>query len=250
MFGQLIVSRPWRWTSSSATRKGDPIPMRSRRALALISMSIVALNACSASTAAPSAPAASTVSQAAPAPSQVAVASPNASDVAAPSPNSSPSPSPAASTAIEPTASPAGEGAKPTPGSIDPCSLLTAAEASKAIGKKLGAGVSAQLDPDRVCTFKSGLTEVKLILAPPAPDAATAQAYWDQARSDVPAGVSLKELTNFDRSAYASGSAAGASLSALFVIHGTYFFDFYCGFPECSQAASLAAAQLIVGHLP
>lgn len=245
MFGKLIVLRRWPGTSSPAS-KGELIRMRSKSALVLISIAIVVLEACSASAAAPSTPPAPTQNQAAPAPSQVAVASPSASAV----PASSPSPSPAPSATTEPTPSPAAAGAKPTPGSIDPCSLLTAAEASMAIGTKLGAGVSAQLDPDRVCTFKSGLTEVKLILAPPAPDAATAQADWDAERSQVPAGASVKELTDFDRSAYASGSVAGASLSALFVIHGTYFFDFYCGFPKCSQAASLAAAKAIVGRLP
>lgn len=224
--------------------------MHSKPALALISFALVVLEACSASAPAPSTPPGSTVSQAAPAPSQVAVASLTASAVPDSSPSPAVSPSPGTSATGEPTSSPAGAGAKPTPGSIDPCSLLSADEASKAIGKKLGAGVSAQLDPDRVCTFKSGLTEVKVILAPPAADAATAQAYWDAERSEVPAGASIKELTSFDRSAYASGTVAGASLSALFVIDGTYFFDFYCGFPKCSQAASLATAQLIAGRLP
>jgi hypothetical protein len=91
---------------------------------------------------------------------------------------------------------------------------------------------------------------VKVILAPPAPDAATAQAYWDAARKEVPSGISVKDLSFFDRSAYGSGSAGGVSLSALFVIDGTNFFDFYCGFPACSQTASVAAAQFIAGRLP
>ena len=153
--------------------------------------------------------------------------------------------------ATSPVASTGGIGGpQPTPGDIDPCSLLTAAEASTLIGTTVGAGVSATLDPDRVCTFKSGLTEVKLILAPPAPDGATAQAYWDAERAQVPAGVSVTDLTFFDRSAYVTGAQAGLSISALFVIDGTSFFDLYCGFPACSQTASVAAAQLIVGRLP
>jgi hypothetical protein len=133
--------------------------MRSKPVLALLSISAIALGACT-SGASPSAATAS----------QIAVAPLTASAVpeSSPSPATSPSSAPIASS---------GGGAQPTPGSIDPCSLLTADEASKAIGKKLSAGVSAQLDPDRVCTFKNGLTEVKVILAPPAPDAATAQAY-------------------------------------------------------------------------
>ena len=209
--------------------------MRLQPALAVISIAAVALGACTTPGSAPSAPPAT----------QVAVAPLTASSVpeASPSPATSPSSEPAASSG-------GGGGAQPTPGSIDPCSLLTADEASKAMGKKLSAGVSAQVDPDRVCTFKTGLTEVKVFLAPPAPDAATAQAYWDKARSEVPAGISVTDLPDFDRSAYGSGQAGGASLSGLFVIDGTNFFEFYCGFPACSQTASLGAAQLIAGRLP
>jgi hypothetical protein len=209
--------------------------MRSMPALALISIAAVVLSACTSDGSAPSAPASTRVAVA----PLAATAVPEAS------------PSPAASPSSEPTAnSGEGGGAQPTPGSIDPCSLLTADEASTAMGKKLSAGVSTQVDPERVCTFKNGTTEVKVILAPPAPDATTAQAYWDQARSEVPSGVPVKDLTYFDRSAYGSGSAGGMSLSALFVIDGTNFFDFYCGFPACSETASVAAAQLIAGRLP
>jgi hypothetical protein len=215
--------------------------MRSKPALVVMSIAAVTLAACSAAGSAPSAPAAPSAATA----TQVALATLTATAVplATASPAASPSSEPIASSA-------GGGGAKPTPGSIDPCSLLTAAEASKAMGKQLSAGVSAQLDPDRACTFKNGLTEVKLILAPPAPDAKTAQAYWDQERAQVPADVPVKDLTYFDRSAYGAGSAGGVSLSALFVIDGTNFFDFYCGFPACSQKASVAAAQLIAGRLP
>jgi hypothetical protein len=160
-----------------------------------------------------------------------------------------PTPTPTAPPA-SPASSGAVAGAQPTPGSIDPCTLLTQTEASNMTGKALGAGVSTTLDPDRVCTFKSGLSEVKLILAPAAPDAATAQAYWDSEQGQIPAGVTLKLLTYFDRSAYASGSYAGTSISALFVISGKYFFDLFCGFPACSQGASVGGAQHIVGRLP
>jgi hypothetical protein len=149
----------------------------------------------------------------------------------------------------EPT-SVGGGGPQPTPGDIDPCTLLTQAEASAIMGKALGPGVSDVLDPDRVCTFKSGLSEVKLILAPPAPDLATATAYWDAQALQVPPGVTVVNLTAFDRSAYFSATVAGNSLSALFVISGKYFFDLYCGFPSCSQGAELGGAAHIVGRLP
>jgi hypothetical protein len=211
--------------------------MRTKPALALISIAAVALGACT-SGASPSAP------TAAPAASQIAVATLTASAVPVDST------SPTASSSNEPAASSGGGGAQPTPGSLDPCSLLTADEASTAMGRKLGAGVSAELHPDRICTFKGGLSEVKVILAPPAPDAATAKAYWDAARTQVPAGIPIKDLSVFDRSAFGAGSAGGMSLSALFVIDGTTFFDFFCELPGCSEDASVAAAQLIAGRLP
>jgi hypothetical protein len=152
----------------------------------------------------------------------------------------------------EPTASPPASEAGPqaTPGSVDPCALLTAEEASTLMGMTLGAGVSTDVDPDRVCTFKSGLSEVRLILAPQAPDTATATAYWDAERAQVPPDFTVTDLTLFDRSAYGTAAVAGRSLSALFVISGRFFFDLYCGFPACTQDASVTAAQLIVGRLP
>lgn len=209
--------------------------MRSKPALVLVSIVAIALGACTGAVSpSPSAPTAT----------QIAIASLTASAI----PEASPSPSTGPTS--EPSASSGGEVAQATPGSIDPCSLLTADEASTAIGKKLSAGVSTQVDQERVCTFKNGLTEVKLILAPPAPDAATAQAYWDAERAQVPGDIPIKDLSEFDRSAYASGSAGGTSLSALFVIDGTTFFDFYCGFPACGENASVAAAELITGRLP
>ena len=143
-----------------------------------------------------------------------------------------------------------GTGGQPTAGPLDPCSLLTADEASTAVDTRVGEGVSTLLDPDRVCTWKTGTTEVKLILAPPAPDAATAQAYWDAERAQIPGDVPIEDLTGFDRAAYGTGGTSGYSISALFVIHGTTFFDFYCGLKACSKDASVAAANLVVGRLP
>ena len=161
-----------------------------------------------------------------------------------------PTVAPTAAPAETASESPSEAGPSATPGSIDPCTLLTADEASTLKGTTLGAGVSADLDPDRVCTFKSGTSEVKVILAPPAPDSATANAYWDAERAQVPTGITITDLTLYDRSAYGSGTATGVPVSAIFVIKGQYFFDLYCGFPACSQDASVTAAQLIANRLP
>lgn len=160
-----------------------------------------------------------------------------------------PASTPAGTTAPAPT-EPAAGGSAPPP-DVDPCTLLTKDEASTLMGAKLGDGVSSALDPDRVCTWKgSGLTEVKLILAPKAPSAETAQAYWDAAVAQKPAEVKIADVPGFDRAAYGSGAAQGVSLSALFVIQGTWFFDLYCGFPACSVGNHVTAANLIVGRLP
>lgn len=215
------------------------IPMRTKRSLSLLSVTALALAACStgggAATGSPTTPSSNPVSVGTLKPSAV---------VATPTPETSPS--------AEPSPSAGGAGASGSPGTvaIDPCSLLTADEASTTMGMKLSAGVSSQLDPGRVCTFKSGTSELKLILAPKAPDVATAKSYWDEERAQVPPEVKVTDLPDFDRAAYGSASVAGRSLSALFVIDGTQFFDVYCGFPACDQTKSLAAAKLIAGRLP
>lgn len=172
----------------------------------------------------------------------------NLSASIAPTPSPTPTPTPSAST--DGSGGPVASGPSPTPGDIDPCTLLTQKEASAVMGMALGPGVSQQAGPDRACTFRSGLTEVRLILAPKAADAATAQAYWDAEKSQIPATVHVTTLTAFDRSAYSSGETAGVSISALFVIDGPYFFDLFCGFPACTQTASLGGAEHIAGRLP
>jgi hypothetical protein len=152
-----------------------------------------------------------------------------------------------------PSASPgASSGVQPTPGDIDPCSLLTQTEASTLMGKTLLAGVSAIVDPDRVCTFKSGLSEVKVFLTPPATDPATANAFYDQTRASVPAGVVIDDIQipPFARAGYGSGSAQGVPVSGLVVVDGNVGFEVYCGFPACTEIASATAATLIGGRLP
>jgi hypothetical protein len=160
-----------------------------------------------------------------------------------------PAVTPAATSAPAPTEPGAG-GSAPPP-DVDPCTLLTKDEATTLMGAKVGDGVSTVVDQDRVCTWKgSGLSEVKLFLAPKAPDAQTAQAYWDAAKAAQPADIKTADVPGFDRAAYGNGSSQGVSVSALFVIHGTWFFDLFCGFPACSVGNHVTAANLIVGRLP
>jgi hypothetical protein len=208
--------------------------IRSLTRVSILTMAIVVLGACST-------PAADTGTPPPPV---------GGSTLTAPSAPAATTTAASAAATTEPVSSELAGGSPAAPPDVDPCTLLTADEASTAMGKTLSAGVSAQVDQDRECTFKSGLTELKVILAPPAPDAATAQAYWDTERAKAPAEIKIADLTEFDRSAYGTGSAAGQSISALFVIQGTWFFDLYCGLPACSVAASLVAAHHIVDRLP
>jgi hypothetical protein len=151
-----------------------------------------------------------------------------------------------------PTASPdASSGPPPTPNAIDPCSLLTQTEASTLIGKNLGAGVSTTLASLRVCTFKSGTTEVKVFLTPPATDAAAADAFYDDARASAN-GLVIDDIQipPYARAGYGNGTAQGAPVSGLVVVDGNVGFEVYCGFPACSENASAQAATLIGSRLP
>lgn len=202
--------------------------MRLQRALTLLSMTAIAAAACTTGAASPSS-------------APIAVATLAATSV--PQATSTPAASPEASL-------PVGPGGSAAPTSLDPCALLTQDEASTAVGATLGAGVPSLVGKARECTWKTGTTEVKLIMAPPASDAATAQAYWDAARQDLPSGIDVADVTGFDRAAYGSGGASGFTVSALFVIKGAQFFDFYCGLTACTEPASVTAATLIVGRMP
>ena len=101
-----------------------------------------------------------------------------------------------------------GSGERPTAGPTDPCSLLTQAEASHLIGVALGPGKRQVADPDTICTWAKGTTEVKVFLTAPTTPAA-AKAYYEAHKSEVPAGAQLTELPDFfDGSVIAKGCPA------------------------------------------
>jgi hypothetical protein len=174
----------------------------------------------------------------------IAVVPPVSSAIVPPA-SSAPSAGPSAA----PDASPS---AQPTPGNIDPCTLLTKEEASTLMGKTLGAGVSSIVGSVRVCTFKSGLSEVKVFITPPASSPDIANAFYDNARANVPAGMTIDDISipPYARAGYGEGSAQGVSVSGLVVVDGNVGFEVYCGFPACSETASATAATLIGGRLP
>lgn len=165
--------------------------------------------------------------------------------VASPTTTPVPSASPEASSADVDEAS-----GKPTAGPTDPCSTLTQAEASQLIGAALGPGKRQVADPDTICTWAKGTTEVKVFLTPPTTPAA-AKAYYEAHKSEVPEGAHLTELPDFfDGSVIAKGTLPTGTIGGIFVIDGTNFFELYCGMPACSDDALKGGAQLIAGRLP
>jgi len=186
----------------------------SRPAGALLLVSLVALSACSSSgSPAPSGPG-------------VAVSQPSTASL-----EPAPSTGPIASTAADspsPLEASATADATPVPTSIDPCSLLTQAEATTLLGTDVGAGKSSTLENhDRVCTYGKGVQVLELLIAVE-PDAATAkagepafQATLEQAANDAGLGSpTLTELPNFEEGVDAammngSVSAAGMKVSAV-----------------------------------
>ena len=139
---------------------------------------------------------------------------------------------------------------KPTAGPTDPCSTLTQAEASQLIGVALGPGKRQAADPDTICTWAKGTSEVKVFLTAPTTPAA-AKAYYEAHKSEVPEGAHLTELPDFfDGSVIAKGTLPNGTIGGIFVIDGTNFFELYCGMPACSDDALKSGAQLVSGRLP
>jgi hypothetical protein len=167
----------------------------------------------------------------------------NAAASQAPSPSGEPSTSPT-------TSSGGAASAQPTLEPIDPCTLLTQAEASHLIGVSLGAGKQQAVGPDKVCTFAKGTTEVKIFLSPPT-DPAGAKAYYESHKSEIPSEAHITELpTFFDGSVIARASLPIGSISGIWVLDGIRFFELYCGLPDCNDAALKGGSELIEGRLP
>ena len=154
----------------------------------------------------------------------------------------SPEPSQGDVASDEPTAGPT---ARP----IDPCSLLTSTEASDAIGVTLGAGKHQIVSPDTVCTYAKGVTEVKVFLTPPT-DPVAARAYYESHKSEIPPQAHITELPTFyDGAVIARASLPIGTISGIYVLKGTNFFELYCALPACSDDALMSGAQLVAGRL-
>jgi hypothetical protein len=178
--------------------------------------------------------------------------------------NSTPTPSSAATAKASPSQSAA-------PTAIDPCQVVTSAEATALAGATFGAG---QEETDsgggKRCVYGSQTLNVFTVIVAQAADPATAQADWAQEEAKVQAalnqvaqGVSftftINDVSNVagaDRAAVGSGSVtlSGQTISAavIFVLKGANFFSFSdiaVGHAPPSAAAMEAQAVTSLGRV-
>jgi hypothetical protein len=158
-----------------------------------------------------------------------------------PSPATTPSPSSSSSVA-------------PSPGSIDPCSLLTGAQASTLVGATLGAGKEDRPPGLRICVYGSDAAQVSVSIGiVQAPSAAAAQA----AMAHVLAGLKDDVMTAIP------GFADGATIAratdvpghytdGIYVADGSNFFFISPYGPGAGpdDAALKFAATVVLGNLP
>jgi len=128
---------------------------------------------------------------------------------------------------------------------LDPCQLVTSAEASSLAGTTYATGVEQTTDGGgRICVYGYQTTNVFMVLVGQAPDAATAQASWsDQEQraqatlqrglpANVPINYGLTDLSlsGYDRATLAGGggSIGGRTLSAtaIYLLKGATFLTF------------------------
>jgi len=209
----------------------------------------------------PTAPAAaSTSGTTAPPATTSAVSSPTAAPSLATVPSQPVAPSGSATTS---------ESAVPT--ALDPCQLVTSAEASSLAGTTFGDGTEETSDGGGKQCFYGGQTmNVFSVEVAQAPDAATAQAAWSQEEAEaqdaikknVPAGITVALTTGDvtglgDRAATISGSAtiSGQTINAsgIYVLKGATFFafqDLVLGKSAPAPAALQAQARATLGRVP
>ncbi len=175
-----------------------------------------------------------------------------------------PTPTPA------PTSTPAPTAEKPAATvstSLDPCQLITSAEASKLAKASFGEGLEETTSGGgKFCTYGANTTNVFMVFVGQAPDIATAKAY--QADFEALIQENLAQLTSegfvptdvaglgdaaiYDEASFTlpTGTLNG---SVIGVRKGTIFFgfsDLVADAPAPSRAAMEAQAKVILEKLP
>jgi hypothetical protein len=152
---------------------------------------------------------------------------------------------------------------------LDPCKLVTRAEASKLAGVTLRAGQEQSTNGAKVCSYTGSSTSVVTVEVVQGQSAAEANAQWDTEQAQAqdalkktaPAGLDLHlDTTNLtglgDRaaavraSAKISGQAFG--VTGIYVLKGSTFFAFQnlaFGRSAASESALKSEARTVLGRL-
>jgi hypothetical protein len=186
-------------------------------------------------------------------PSALPTPTPTATVVAlSPSLAATPTPSPTVPPII--TASPSGgpNGSVPPP-PIDPCSLLTSAEASVVNGITYGAGVSHVLDNGAVeCVWQNSSPPASITLQVlVAPSVSEAEVAYAEAQAMLN-GFNVAQVTGYgDEAVIARATQSGISTGGIYVRAGSTFFDVvYLQGTVPSDTQLTDAATLVLGRLP
>ena len=178
-----------------------------------------------------------------------------------------PSPSASAPSQLTPSAS-----APATPVALDPCAIVTSAEASTLAGASFGAGREETTSGGaKTCVYGYQTLNVFTIVVTQASDPATAQTAYDNAKAQAqaqlsqgaPSGVKFNvnlsdtSISGADRASAATGtgtiSGQTISISAVYVLKGSVFFTFAdLVLGHAAPALSLMEAQATtsLGRLP
>jgi hypothetical protein len=192
-----------------------------------------------------SAPAASAAAPSVAATSTAASAGPSAVALGTPAATASPSPASNVPSAV--------------PTAIDPCALVTSAEASKLAGITYGPG-KAETTPtgEKKCSYGAGATNLIQVGVLESPDMATINAAKVDALAEiqqlVSKGIKVTQLPTLgDGGAVAQGTAGPLNVSAIDVTKGLIFFHIghlAVGRPAATSAALQAQAETVLGRLP
>ncbi|MFI5227345.1 MAG: hypothetical protein ACHQ3P_11800 [Candidatus Limnocylindrales bacterium] len=189
--------------------------------------------------------------------------SPSAAPIVAP-PVVSP---PAASDTPEPStaevsSAPASSGATAVPTAIDPCTLVTQAEASQLTGSTYGPGKESETAGHlKVCTYGGQTPDVFGVDVLVAPDVATAQAGAAAVEAEAKAklkGATIADLSGLGDKAvwlHGAGELGGSPINAagIYVLSGATFFDIsdiVVGKSAPSETDFVTQATTALGRLP
>jgi len=174
------------------------------------------------------------------------------------------SPAPTSPASVTPSGSPV---------ALDPCQLVTSAEASSIAGVTFAAGKEDTTSGGaKTCGYGAQTPNVFMVIVVQAPDAATAQADWTQEQAKAEAAIkqglppgatvnlnvtNVTTLSGADKAAIAtfnttvSGTAVG--ITAIYLLKGATFVtfsDLVIGKAAPTADAMEAQAQTTLGRLP